>query len=1338
MRKLMTCILCLVMMIPTMLNAEITASAQTGIKETNSEEIDNDYVQTIDFSSFDKEINEDDELYNMLKQGLLNANKYALTTWFNEVKNLDEDTNEYYDLKTASGNSTVNEYVYRFPATQAFGIAVAIRTGIYDEAYVGVSKETAKATAIKLVTSVAYGHKANGGHYQSWGDDWQAAHWAYYAGYTAWLFWEDLSAQDQELIKNMIVYEADRFNNTNALYWKTSSGNELYAGDSKIEEDGWNAELLNLAAQMFPKHENRDLWEYRFIEYQLAAFATPQMNESEEIIHGQPAKDWVYGYNVNDNGTVINHGIVHPTYNAASTGVNTSIVNSLLHEKLPLAARYNLDKLYDGLTEVEFRVEDGYQEPGGTIYTEGSYEIYCPQGNDWGGEIYDVYVNIDVSAYVYGYGENADEWAKLHLHKVLDQQSRHEDGHTYKDSSENSYAGREEAISMRLGCAFMTYWLSMQESVEFENNDVSYPAADLPQIGENMQRIFASEGIYVKDGTSADTCFYPEDTVQVKKDGVGYYREGYIKYDLSDLDEMPQKAEIFLPVVSIGDKVESAGIEHVIEVIDDSWDEEDLTYNNRPSENGTIIAQYKPTAEGVTIDISEQVQQAYETDKTLSLKIYSTVQVSGNTFVNYGSPRQADPNYRPQMLLTYGEDAALHLIGSDQADTDEEFSLTLEGNDLHLSDQYVIEIEYDEAMLGLKDIAPVEDTLQIEQIDQTYAGRATIHVSDSDRTNQLLTLTFQAKDQGETTIAARILQGDEELLNCTKQITLTQDPLSGYFQSRSKEDTIAEALDDTTARPGYDASANASRNEMEAKTYGNNANTRQTFIKFLLPQSDIDQIERITLNLYVNRIPGDPITVRFQYLEDNSWDEETLTWDNKPEITKAIDGTQETIPSHADEDTLYEGTVSASGFITIDVTEKAKQLLEEGKTEMSIFGYSASYGNNSVVFNTKEHEDSATHPYIQTTYTREQSVSLHLSPIDQETARFTPMTVDLSAASLGGLQDPIIEITYPSLLSFDQAESLHEGVSAEVVETLNNKVRIRVSDVESAVYEEDITSLIRLHFTALSSGSGNISVNALDETQTQLTASANFTITPAANSTLSISLDGNTMIAPQERTDLQAAFQSMIPGTAYEIDLSYDHTLFRITNLYAANQNLIITEEEDKDTFTIMALASEKDHVLHITIEPLQSFEGTQSVSMTLRDEETVLSAEHIFTCQNEAPSTDKSELIALYEKYAALNKEAFTAESWKAMEEALNHAKLVIDDEDATQEETDDAIDLLKQAYAGLIEAGDDQPGTGQGSDRPDDPDTGIQTKDTAWAAILLAASATMLLIRRKHYAKH
>ena len=41
----------------------------------------------------------------------------------------------------------------------------------------------------------------------------------------------------------------------------------------------------------------------------------------------------------------------------------------------------------------------------------------------------------------------------------------------------------------------MTYWLAQQETVEFDNYEVNYPASHLPDLGENMQRIFASEGI---------------------------------------------------------------------------------------------------------------------------------------------------------------------------------------------------------------------------------------------------------------------------------------------------------------------------------------------------------------------------------------------------------------------------------------------------------------------------------------------------------------------------------------------------------------------------------------------------------------------------------------------------------------------------------------------------------------------------------------------------------------------------------------------------------------------------------------------------------------------------
>ncbi|WP_193747723.1 hypothetical protein [Neobacillus niacini] len=55
------------------------------------------------------------------------------------------------------------------------------------------------------------------------------------------------------------------------------------------------------------------------IEYQLAVFSTPEMNESDEIIHGRKAKDCVYGYHVNSDGTDINHNRIHPAYNAAAT-----------------------------------------------------------------------------------------------------------------------------------------------------------------------------------------------------------------------------------------------------------------------------------------------------------------------------------------------------------------------------------------------------------------------------------------------------------------------------------------------------------------------------------------------------------------------------------------------------------------------------------------------------------------------------------------------------------------------------------------------------------------------------------------------------------------------------------------------------------------------------------------------------------------------------------------------------------------------------------------------------------------------------------------------------------
>ena len=55
------------------------------------------------------------------------------------------------------------------------------------------------------------------------------------------------------------------------------------------------------------------------------------------------------------------------------------------------------------------------------------------------------------------------------------------------------------------------------------------------------------------------------------------------------------------------------------------------------------------------MDVTDYVKKAYASDKEISFRIYSVVQVGGDTFVKYGSPRQADLNMRPQMLVTYGK-----------------------------------------------------------------------------------------------------------------------------------------------------------------------------------------------------------------------------------------------------------------------------------------------------------------------------------------------------------------------------------------------------------------------------------------------------------------------------------------------------------------------------------------------------------------------------------------------------------------------------------------------------------------------------------------------------------
>jgi hypothetical protein len=448
------------------------SSATSQTTTVAEKKVDATSVAPIHWNSFKKKTPRT-KIASTVKAALLNANKFALTTWYHQTKNYRVDSTGYLDLKS---KSKVNEYRYRFPGAMAFGIAISIKTGIYDASITGVSLEEAKNKAVSMTASIAYDHKANNTR-KVWGGDWQAAHWAYYAGYTAWLLWDDVSAKDRSYVLQMMVAEADRFLTTAPLYYKDSTGKILFVGDSKIEEDAWNAELLYLAAVMLPNHPHSTKWLQKAVEYMIAATSLPSDLQNKRIIHGRPVSSWVKGYNLEEPGVVINHGIIHPQYNALASMINAPIVFSLAGKVTPEAARFNLDKIYYAVTAHKFS-SPPYKSPGGTMYQVGSAEVYYPEGSDWGFGVYDNFANLDIAAFSYGWDKLAKKhkgkyWAQLHITKVLAQQQRFADGHTYADDKENSYLGKEEAIASRMGSAWMTLWLQQQKPVVYNNNPIA-------------------------------------------------------------------------------------------------------------------------------------------------------------------------------------------------------------------------------------------------------------------------------------------------------------------------------------------------------------------------------------------------------------------------------------------------------------------------------------------------------------------------------------------------------------------------------------------------------------------------------------------------------------------------------------------------------------------------------------------------------------------------------------------------------------------------------------------------------------------------------------------------
>lgn len=407
-----------------------------------------------------------------LRQILANANRYLLGASY-EVRYARRSSYEYLDLLS---DSKTPEYAIRRPAMEAFSLAVAVRTGAYEPTTAGRSERFATDHATWLTRSIACQHRTV--TESGWGNHWQSALWAYFTGYAGWLLWDELDDDDRLYVARMVEHEANRFLDHQVPFQYDRDGREVYVGDTKAEENSWNAKVLQLATAMMPDHPNWRRWQHKHVELLVSSFATPSDLDRSDVVNGRPVRDWIAGWNVADDGTLVNHGRINPDYMTSSHQAWTAAVTyPLAGMATPEAAFHNGELIYGAYTNVHFDPVVGYNAPGGPMFDQD--EVYYPEGDSWGQVRRINFLTQDVMAETFALDgarqHGATHWKRLRTQQQLSLQSRFADGRTYTDDTEFRYPGREEYTAQMAAMAWLTVYVTDRTTLSLDRDDYGDP-----------------------------------------------------------------------------------------------------------------------------------------------------------------------------------------------------------------------------------------------------------------------------------------------------------------------------------------------------------------------------------------------------------------------------------------------------------------------------------------------------------------------------------------------------------------------------------------------------------------------------------------------------------------------------------------------------------------------------------------------------------------------------------------------------------------------------------------------------------------------------------------------
>ncbi|MBI5834200.1 MAG: hypothetical protein HZB16_18045 [Armatimonadetes bacterium] len=179
----------------------------------------------------------------------------------------------------------------------------------YDPALSGVSLATVKDHALaairyRLRTHVVGDLKCTDD--KPWGNHWQSAWWVSRMVPAVLRLKADLTPAELALFDKVVQHEASRHIGLKPRYQEY--------GDTKAEENAWDAEVVAWALNLYPRHEKAPGWRAALDTLCFNTFSVTADLSNTTLVDGKPINQWIGGPSIHPDYTIENHGPFHICY----------------------------------------------------------------------------------------------------------------------------------------------------------------------------------------------------------------------------------------------------------------------------------------------------------------------------------------------------------------------------------------------------------------------------------------------------------------------------------------------------------------------------------------------------------------------------------------------------------------------------------------------------------------------------------------------------------------------------------------------------------------------------------------------------------------------------------------------------------------------------------------------------------------------------------------------------------------------------------------------------------------------------------------------------------------